>query len=185
MEKFDDTMRAADQMVLVTPEDYVYKGWAESRLDPERGLQTMEEALRRRPTVIGYLHRAEAEAALAEDHADLKKAQIFADAAIKDGDSAKRLAPGNPFAHLQSMASYQTAARIYGATQQPARRDEALALAREDAFALRPVAGVPVYCVWLWTLLRDENIARCDGPGGAPAKSVNGQAIHLRFSTLP
>jgi serine/threonine protein kinase len=156
---FEQTMREAEQLTPRTPEDYLFKGYAESLVHPERGVGSLKEAIRLRPSVIAHLLRADAQNNLAMDLADLEKAEVVAQAAMTDADTAKRLFAGNVFALTTSVEVHLTAARIYEDTYQLDKRDEALARAREDARSLEAHASLPDACCYLWALFREEGEA--------------------------
>src|SRR5262249_23249398 len=71
-EKFDRTIREMAKLTPSTPEDFLFKGYAEANLDPTLGLQTMQKAFERRPMMgIALLLRAEVRAFVAQDTDDL------------------------------------------------------------------------------------------------------------------
>ena len=155
--KYDHALWEADQLTAKTAEDFLFKGYAESQTDPERGLATLQEAFRRRQSIMAHLLRAEAEISLAMDLADLGKAEQMTDAALSDVHAAKQLLRGNAYALWTSLYAQTAAADIYGQTNRPAKREEALDRAKEDARALEPFVNLPDACIAQWYLLGEEN----------------------------
>jgi tetratricopeptide (TPR) repeat protein len=156
-DKLDQTMRDVEQLTPRTPEDFLFKGRAISVKEPQRGLDMLREAIRQRPSFIAHLYCAEAGEFLAEDLADPAQAEPIMKTAVNDAEIAKQLLPpGNVVALSTSLRACLLAADIYGDTGQPAKRDEALARAREDARALKPFATVPIAFASLEYFLKEE-----------------------------
>src|SRR5262245_27371843 len=75
-ERYDRTIREMARLNPSTPEDFLFKGYAEANLDPARGLQTIKQAFERRPLMgVALLLRAEVRAYLAQDTADPVQAE--------------------------------------------------------------------------------------------------------------
>jgi tetratricopeptide (TPR) repeat protein len=55
----EKALARATQLTAKTPEDLLFLGQAESRLDPARGLRTLAEAVRRRPSALARFIRAD------------------------------------------------------------------------------------------------------------------------------
>ena len=108
--RFDQLAPELDRLTPVTAEDYLFKGQLESLVNPERQLQTLEEALRRRPNssiVLAVRLVARAERALfTDDPRD-------ADLALQDASVVKTLLPGNPFALTRSVYAHLVAASVF------------------------------------------------------------------------
>jgi serine/threonine protein kinase len=155
-DKYEPTMQEVEQLPARSPEDLLLKGRAESEVEPERGLTALEEATRRRPSVLAHLFRADVQQRLASGLTDLEKAELLSEAAVGDADTAKRLLPGNTVALGISLDANLTAADIYGDTGQLAKRDRALARAEEDARALEPFSKLPHTCRHIFHLLQEE-----------------------------
>ena len=60
MTDFNRVLVEALRLPAVSPEDYLFRGHAESALDPERGLQSLDEAMRRRPSTLARMIRTDA-----------------------------------------------------------------------------------------------------------------------------
>ena len=156
-EKYNQAMRRLEQLTPQTSEDYLFKGHALAQgWDYERGLAMIEEAIRRRPSLVASLLLADARTWYACDLTDLKKGEQLLAAAVQDADSAKRLLPGNAFAIWTSFFANEFISFVYDETQQPTKRDEAWARAKANALALDDVIANPDACVAHWLLLRKE-----------------------------
>jgi tetratricopeptide (TPR) repeat protein len=155
--KYDHTLWEAEQLTPKTAEDFLFKGHAESQTDPGRGLATLQEAFRRRQSIMAHLLRAETEISLATDLADLGKAEQMTDAALSDVHAAKQLLRGNAYALWTSLYAQLAAADIYAQTNRSTKREEALDHAREDARALEHFSNLPDACIAQWYLLQEEN----------------------------
>jgi tetratricopeptide (TPR) repeat protein len=129
-----------EPMKPLTPEERLFKGVALAFFVPEHGLPLMDEAIRERPTAIGYLLRALPRAVRAIDTADVRDAEL----AVEDAEFARRLLPaGNPvvtWTSLQARLAACTAYRVHG---QDSKSAEALAQADRDAEALRAFPEMP------------------------------------------
>jgi hypothetical protein len=160
--------------------------------DAERGLETMREAVQRRPSVMAHLFRADAEIYLASDLTDLPRARQMVEAAIRDISAAKQMLPGNAYALWTSLYAHLCAAHLHARAHEPARRQQALADAREDARALEPFALIPDACFARWFLLREENkqdtlreqLARVSAQTGSPYASQFHALILYRHKDL-
>jgi tetratricopeptide (TPR) repeat protein len=155
--KYDHALWEAEQLPAKSAEDFLFKGYAESQTDPGRGLATLQEAFRRRQSIMAHLLRAETEINLATDLADLGKAEQMTDAALSDVHAAKLLLRGNAYALWTSLYAQLAAADIYRQTNRPAKREEALDRAKEDARALGPFSNMPDVCIAQWYLLAEEH----------------------------
>jgi tetratricopeptide (TPR) repeat protein len=94
-ERYDKAIREMKRLTPSTPEDFLFKGYAEAYLEPERGLQTMKKAFDRRPTmIIALLLRAEVRGMVAQDTDNL----VEAEGAVQDAKYARELLHDNPTA---------------------------------------------------------------------------------------
>jgi serine/threonine protein kinase len=122
----------------ISPEDYAFKGLVETSMlvaqDHATGLQSLEEAVRRRPAsgVVRTL-RAQAAANLAMRTGELRDIEL----ALTDLQVARTLLPDNPLVLQQSVFAQLVAAGIYQEHQQLEDRSRVLAQASHDVQALR------------------------------------------------
>ena len=112
--KYAQTLREVERLSPVTPEDLLFKGHAESFLDPERGLQTLDEALRRRDStsthsIIARAIRAGIRTRLALVTGDAAAAEQ----AIEDVTVVKAIMPGNPYPLVGSVYAHLVAAQLF------------------------------------------------------------------------
>jgi serine/threonine protein kinase len=177
-DKYEQTMQEVERLPTRTPEDLLFKGRAESQVDAERGLATLQEASGRRPSILAHLFRAEVQVHLASDLTDLAKAGQLSEAALKEADTAKRLLPGNAVAIGISLDANLTAADIYGDTGRLAERDKALARAEEDARSLGPFSTSPHACRCIFRLLQEE------GRDSTLVEKLRGVSEHTGFEVV-
>jgi serine/threonine protein kinase len=119
----------AERLAPITTEDYLFKGRAQAYVDPERGLSSMDEAVRTRDSPIARLFRTEARINLALDSGDLAPAER----ALAEARVAKGMLPEHSSALLASVDAHIVAAHAYGEARQEEKRRSVLAEAEEDA----------------------------------------------------
>ncbi|MFN0053605.1 MAG: protein kinase domain-containing protein, partial [Planctomycetales bacterium] len=140
-EKYEDLLRHTLDLVPLTPEDFLFKGLAESYLDPVRGLTSLNEAIRRHktPIPIAYVFRSEVWANQAADTGSVRDAQR----ALDDADMALEMLPRNPAALLTSLFAHMVAAGVYDEARQPEDRQAATLAAEREANRLAPFSHLP------------------------------------------
>jgi tetratricopeptide (TPR) repeat protein len=143
-ENFVKTMEGLDELTPVTPEDYLFKGYAEAALDPgdKSGLDSIDEAIQRRSNwTIAYALRAEARGWAALDKTDTKEIE----GALADARMVKQLLPKRPIGPLVSLNVNLLAATIYA--KEPDKRKEVLNEAENDFLCLEsfPLSGWSVF----------------------------------------
>jgi tetratricopeptide (TPR) repeat protein len=152
-ERYDKTIREMDKLTASTPEDFLFKGYAEANLEPTRGLQTIQQAFARRPTMaIARLFRAEVRALVAQDTDDLEVAK----GAVEDARFAREwLGDKNPAALWVSLGAHLAKAGVHEHRREPDQRRAELELARKDADALKPFTALPEAVVYRWLYFRE------------------------------
>ncbi len=138
-ERYEEILDDLEQSTSQTAEDFMFRGLAESYLDPARARASLDEAIRRRRLPAAYVMRAEVCAHQAMDTV----ARGDADGAVSDASLACDLLPGNPAALLGRLFAHHVAAGVY---TQLGLTDEAgslLEAAEEDATALEPFSHLP------------------------------------------
>jgi tRNA A-37 threonylcarbamoyl transferase component Bud32 len=126
-EKCEETQKDLERLTPVTPEDFLFKGYAEASFDPPVGLQSIDEAIRRRNSTIARSLRAEVSSWLAHDKSDAAAVeQAREDARIIKGKLA-----GESIGPLVSLYANLVAAVTY-ADKDPPKRQAALDEARKD-----------------------------------------------------
>jgi tetratricopeptide (TPR) repeat protein len=100
-----------ERRTAITPEDFLFKGLAESAADAKKGLQTLDEAVRLRPNSVAVLlARAEARASSVQQ---IDPDPKLADEAMLDAMSACRFLPNNAAALRTSLRVHLVAMRVY------------------------------------------------------------------------
>jgi hypothetical protein len=149
---YDKVVGEMEQLTPSTPEDFLFKGYAEAYLEPERGLQTIKQAFDGRPmTGIARLLRAEVRGMLAQDTDDLDEAK----GAVRDANYAKELLPDNPAALWVRLEAHLAKAGVHEHRDEPKQREAELELAGEDAEALKRFTALPEAVVYRWMYLRE------------------------------
>ncbi len=162
MTEFQRALDNAVKLPAVAPEDYLFRGYAESLLDPERGLQTLDEAVRRRPSVVTRLVRVEALRMHLMDVPRPEQAEL----AMEDVYLIQRQLPNNPLAIAISLMAHVTCFNVFEEFDIPARRQAALEEAWKDARALarfpeQPHAVVS-RCIFVWVTGQHDDSAWTD-----------------------
>jgi tetratricopeptide (TPR) repeat protein len=151
-EKYDRMIREMEELTPSTPEDFLFKGYAEANLEPERGLRAIQQALERRPMWgIALLLRAEVRAMVAQDTDDLDEAE----GAVQDAKYAKELLRNNPAALWVSLEAHLAKAGVHEHLGELVHRDAELKLAGKDADALKDFTERPEAVVYRWLYLRE------------------------------
>jgi hypothetical protein len=152
-DQYGQMMREMEQLTPSTPEDFVFKGHAEANLEPARGLQTIKQALERRPmSVIARLLRAEVRALLAQDTDDL----AVAEGAVQDAQLTREwLGENNPAAFWVSLNAHLVKAGVHEHRAEPEQRRQTLQLAGKDADALQRFTAFPEAVVYRWLYFRE------------------------------
>jgi tetratricopeptide (TPR) repeat protein len=155
--RYDRMLREMKDLTPSTPEDFLFKGYAEANLEPDRGLETIKQAFDRRPMmgIAARLLRAEVRAFVAQDADDLGEAEK----AIQDANSAKESLPNNPAALWVSLEAHLAKAGVHEHRDEQPQRQVELELAGKDADALKrfttPPDILPEAVVFRWTYFRE------------------------------
>src|SRR5262249_17817256 len=164
-EKFDRTIREMAKLAPSTPEDFLFKGYAEANLDPKLGLQTIQKAFDiRRTLVIARLLRAEVRAFLAQDTDDL----LVAEEAVQDAGFAREvLGDKNPAALWVSLNAHLAKAGVHEHRAELDQRREVELKLREEELKLagkyakelerftEPPTLLPEAVVYRWLYFRE------------------------------
>jgi serine/threonine protein kinase len=153
---YDQTIREMEQLTPSTPEDFLFKGYAEAQLEPERGLRTIQLAFDRRPMwSIALLLRAEVRAFVAQDTDNSEEAE----GAVQDAKYAKELLRNNPAALWVSLEAHLAKAGVHEHRGEPKQQEAELELAGKDADALKPYTTpphmLPEAVVYRWMYFRE------------------------------
>jgi hypothetical protein len=151
-EWYDKAIREMAQLTPSTPEDFLFKGYAEANLEPTRGLQTINQAFDRRPMMgIALLLRSYVRALVAQD----TDAFMEAEGAVQDARYAKELLRNNPAALWVSLQAHLAKAGVHEHRDEPDQRRAELKLAGKDADALKPFTALPDAVVYRWLYFRE------------------------------
>src|SRR5262249_13161759 len=139
-ERYEQSIREMGQLTPTTPDDFLFKGYAEGQIEPEQGLQTIQQAFERGPMRgIALLLRAEVRAFAAQDTDRLEAAE----GAVQDAKYAKELLRNNPAALWVSLEAHLAKAGVHEHLGEPKLRQAELDLAGKDAEALKPFRALP------------------------------------------
>jgi tetratricopeptide (TPR) repeat protein len=151
-EQYDKAIQKMDDLTPSTPEDLLFKGYAQANLEPDTGLQTIEQARARRPMKsIAVLLRAEVRALDAQDRDDLGEAK----GAVEDAKYAREFLGDNPAALWVSLGTHLAKAGVHEHRAELEQRSAELELARQDAEALKPYTALPEAVVYRWLYFRE------------------------------
>ncbi len=133
-----------EKLPVVTREDYLFKGHAESWMDPTRGLETLDEAVRRGDSTIARVLRADARSQFAEDTGRSDMAQL----AIDDAFVAKGMMPGNFMVIWTELKAHLIAMGIFRDAGEKDRAAASLLQAGKDAQELERFPALPPSYFW-------------------------------------
>jgi serine/threonine protein kinase len=133
-------MDSIEKLTAITPEDYLFKGHAESMWDAPRGLKTLDEAIRRRNSTIARVLRSDARARVAQDTDNIDMAQ----SAIEDASIAKGMMPGNPMVIWTELQAHLVAMGVFRDAGEKDRADASLLQAGKDAQKLEGFPALPM-----------------------------------------
>jgi serine/threonine protein kinase/tetratricopeptide (TPR) repeat protein len=169
LEHFNDLSRELDPLEPITPEDFLFKGLLETWLHAERGLQTLDEGIRRHDSVLARATRLEARA----HHAMVTGKVEDVELALEDAQVAERMLPGNALVLERSVFAHLVAAGIYETKGRPQDSERVLQHARSLVAELEQLATTPLaseVCFEYFEYVGDEKAAF--------AKSERGNQIH-------
>lgn len=129
MDRFYKGMSRLEQLSAVTAEDSLFHGRVVAQGDPHRAMAILDEAIKKKDSLLVRLVRAEVADQLAQTTgsiADIKQS-------LDDIAAARNVAPRYRGGLAISMNAHLTAATLYGEKDLPLKRGEALEQARLDA----------------------------------------------------
>jgi tetratricopeptide (TPR) repeat protein len=129
-----------EKLPVVSPEDYLFKGHAESLYDPARGLEDLNEAIRRQNSTIARVLRAEARSYVAQDTGNVDMAQ----SGIDDAVAAKNMMPGNPRVIATELLAHLVALGVFRDAGEKDRAAASLRQAGRDAQELEGFPALPM-----------------------------------------
>ncbi len=172
-------MDSIEKLPAVTPEDYLFKGHAESWFDPPAGLKTLDEAIRRRDSTIARVLRSDARANVALDTGNVDMAQ----SAIDDAYVAKAMMPGNPMVIWTDLRVHLVAMGAFREAGEKDRADASLRQAGMDAQELERFPTLPKSCQRRWWYLKlttqEEAAREVARKGYQEAESAGTRRIYM------
>jgi len=140
---------SVEKLTPVTPEDYLFKGHAESYVDPSSALKTLDEAIRRRDSTIAHMFRADVRALVARDTSDVNMAQ----SAMDDASAAKNMMPGNPKVIWIDLLVHLDATWVFRDSGEKERAEASVLQVGRDARELEQFPAIPLSYVGRWFYL--------------------------------
>jgi serine/threonine protein kinase len=153
LKKEQQTWGEVERLTPVTPEDFLFKGYAGAYAGGEAdGLPIMDEAIRRHDSVIARTMRGEVRSQHALETTDVKDVEL----ALADVDTARNLLPDSPQVLSTSVLGYLAAAVTYEAAGKEREREAALQTAARSVRALGRSDALPgalegLYFFYLYT----------------------------------
>ena len=144
--EYQHALARATELVAHSAEDYLFRGHAEILLDPERGLRSLDEAIRRRPSVLARLVRLNAVRRHLQDVPSLERARQ----ATEDAKWIKQYLPENPVVLSESVLTHRACSNVFGEFGSAAERDAALKEGWKDVRALQRFPDLPPAVLARW-----------------------------------
>lgn len=149
--KNGDSVRAlaeATRLTATTAEDFLFRAYAESFLDPDRAMATMDVAVSMRSTPLTQLCRCE----VARYHLMMFPDVERAKQAMDDIRALKRLIPANAFLHSISVSVHLSCLRTFEEFRLPDLRQAAFEEGMKDVRAIErlPDSGSAGIARWLF-----------------------------------
>jgi serine/threonine protein kinase len=145
--EYQQALSRATQLKAESSEDYLFLGHAESQLDPGRGLRSLDEAIRRRPSVLARLVRLDA---LRLHVLDVPSPERARDA-LEDARLVKQSLAGNALVLCTSLLTHFNCSRVFDEFGLADERDAALEEGWEDFRALRRFPNLPAAVLARWS----------------------------------
>ncbi|HJT32914.1 MAG TPA: protein kinase [Pirellulales bacterium] len=156
--RFNELSRELDPLAPITSEDFLFKGLLDTYLHPDRGLQTLDEGIRRHDSVLARATRLEARANRAMVTGKIEDADL----ALEDAQVARRMLPGNPLVLERSVFAHLVAAGSYDAKGRSKDSDRMLAQVRPSVKELEQfsaMASAAKACFDYFEYVGDEEAA--------------------------
>jgi hypothetical protein len=137
--RYAKAVQKMERLTPSTPEDFLFKGYAQAKLQPALGLQTIKQAFDLRPMMgIALLLRAEVRALVAQD-TDPAEAK----GAVRDAEYAREFLRDNPAALWVSLNAHLVKAGVHEHRPELEKQSAELKLAGKYADALKPFTALP------------------------------------------
>jgi hypothetical protein len=156
--RFGELSRELDHLSPITAQDFLFKGLLETTIRPERGLQTLDEGIRRHDSVLARATRLEARANRAMITGKVEDAEL----ALEDAQVAQRMLAGNPLVLARSVFAHLVAASSYERLDRTKDSERVLAQARPLVKELEQFSETPYaakVCFEYFEYVGDEEAA--------------------------
>jgi serine/threonine protein kinase len=157
--RMQEVERVLNTLTPKTAEDFLFKGQVEGQVPPigRARTQTLDEAVRRRDSVIARVARAEARANRALFLTDARDAEM----ALEDAHIARGMLPDNPFVLSQGIYAHLIASVIYEQLDRGWDAKQTLEQSRRDVEKLKR-SSLPIahkVCFWYFEYVGEEQDA--------------------------
>lgn len=136
---YERALREANELTPVTPEDFLFLGHAECQLDTVQGLKTLDEAVRRRPSTLARLLRADALSMQLQDAPHTEQAEL----AMQDAAVIRRHLPKSYMALRSSFLIHLSAVNVFAEAGDTIRYKIAFERAEREAEELAHYNHLP------------------------------------------
>jgi tetratricopeptide (TPR) repeat protein len=180
-ERYEELLADVERLEAHSPEDFMFRGLAESYLDPAKARASLDAAIRGRRLPVAYLLRAEVCSQLAMDSSDRRDA----DAAMADARLACELLGEIPDALLERLFACQIAAGIYRDLGLADQANVLLAAADQDAITLARHVRLPsVARALAWYYLQTHREQAAVEILQAAAPGTENARVNYRYALL-
>jgi tetratricopeptide (TPR) repeat protein len=150
-EKYEQVCLEMQQLTPVSPEDYLFKGYARELYEPGQSLPDVNEGIRRHDSPLGRALRAIVRSNRAIDSGRPEDSEE----AIADAAVAHALLPDNQLVLYANAHARLVAAGLYQQTNQSEKRRAVLQEAARNVLALEPFIGQPNALWVIWQYYQD------------------------------
>jgi len=149
LDEYEKIFLLLEKIPPLTPDDYLFKGMAESIMDPRRGLKTLGEAIHQRNSPIARRLRGDVCAHVALDTTDPEMARL----ALEDANAARAMMPENPVVLATDLWAHLVAAEVYRAVGTIDKCEQSLLQAGIAARELERFPRLSIACNIRWQFL--------------------------------
>ena len=150
-ERYEDLYQEVQQLTPVSPEDYLFKGYAREENEPGQSLPDVNEGIRRHDSPLGRALRAIVRTNRAVDSGRPEDAEK----ALTDAAVARGMVPDNQLVLFANAYARLVAAGLCQQANQPDKRRVLLLEAARDVQSLEPLIGQPNAIWMIWQYYHD------------------------------
>ena len=150
MTEYQQALAKAMALPALTPEDYMFRGHAESFNDSDRALKTLEEAIRRRPSLLARLVRIDVLKSKLLDTPDPQQARLT----MEEMQWIKLQLPDSVMASSVSSSVHLMCYQVFDEFAQAENRQAALDEGLKDAKFLERFPHTPSAVLARWLFLQ-------------------------------